>query len=89
MEDGGQWRMEDGGHESLRALHFVPQGHGGGYIHIYVCIYIYIYIYPYTNIDIAERAAFRGVLVASCDSQRSAATASMSFPSSVHIYLCI
>ena len=34
-----------------RSLHFVPQGHGGGYIHmyidecVYICIYLCVYIY--------------------------------------------
>ena len=28
-------------------LHFVPQGHGGGYIYIYIYIFIYIYIHIY------------------------------------------
>ena len=29
----------------LSTVHFVPQGHGGGYIYMRMCMYIYIYTY--------------------------------------------
>ena len=36
----------------ILTLHFVPWGHGGGYICTFMCIYIYIYIHIYIHIYI-------------------------------------
>ena len=37
---------------ALKTLHFVPRGHGGGYIYIYIYAYMYMYIYIYTYLNI-------------------------------------